>query len=138
MLGEGAIQRTTKGKNVRYFLFVRQVPRHVDDHNALTPIEEQQGFEPLCAVVMQEVMIPAGLDEFGDEHRDLAVRMLVPHLQYVVEDGLERAAVWGIKHNELRNRESDACGWRFDEPIPLGLQIVHVLTGAYLHRVDIW
>jgi hypothetical protein len=55
-------------------------------------MEEQQGFEPLRAVVMQEVMIPAGLDEFGDKHRDLALRMQVSHLRYIVEDGLERAA----------------------------------------------
>ena len=55
-------------------------------------MEEQQSFEPLRAVIVQEVIIPAGLDEFGDKHCDLAVRMLVSHPQYVVEDGLERAA----------------------------------------------
>jgi hypothetical protein len=58
----------------------------------LTTIEEQQGFEPLRAVIVQEIMIPAELNEFGDQHRDLAVRMLVPHVQDIVEDGLERAA----------------------------------------------
>jgi hypothetical protein len=55
-------------------------------------MEEQQGFEPLRAVIVQEVIIPAGLDEFGDQHRDLALRMLISHLQYIVEDGLEHTA----------------------------------------------
>ena len=37
---------------VVFFLFARQVPRHVDDDNALTAVEERQGFEPLRALVM--------------------------------------------------------------------------------------
>jgi hypothetical protein len=55
-------------------------------------MEEQQGFEPLRAVIVQEVIIPAGLDKFVDKPRVLALRMLASHLQYITEDGLERTA----------------------------------------------
>jgi len=56
---------------------IAQVIGGVDGENALVATNFQHPFQQAAALVVQEVFVPRAFDQFGDDHDDAAVRMLL-------------------------------------------------------------
>ena len=71
-----------------------QIPRNIDDHDALVAAYEQQQLEQLSALVVQRCLPPVLYDQLGHEHGDLAIGVIVLYLQNVFDQRHQDEAVW--------------------------------------------
>lgn len=64
----------------------RKVPRDVDHHHTLIAAEQERRLQHGRSLVVHQILIPAAFDEFGDDHRDLSVRVLRSQLRDVIQE----------------------------------------------------
>src|SRR5499425_6207 len=83
-----------------------QMIRNRSDRYALVAVEQQQGPDRLGSIVVQQVMPPMALDQFGNQHCDIAVRMKNLLLDCVLDDRFHNKSIRRIEYYQLRQRQS--------------------------------
>ena len=63
-----------------------EVPRNVDDHNALIAAYQEKQLKQLSTLVVQRRLPPMFDNQFGDEDRDLTVGMIAFNLEDVTDE----------------------------------------------------
>ncbi len=71
---------------------------------------------------MQEMVVPAALHKFRDQHRNLLVRTTPLRFENVLHNRREDQTIPGRQEHELGSDDSGLLGWRFDVAVPLLLK----------------
>ncbi len=67
-----------------YWLGCVEVPGHIDHNDALPALQQQQDPQHLGALVVQQIMLPAVLNQLWNNHRNLSSRVFVLELLDIV------------------------------------------------------
>src|SRR5215469_10269896 len=78
-----------------------QVIRNRSHRYALVAVEQQQGSNRLGSIIVQQVMPPVALDQFGNQHCDIAVWMKNLLLDRIVDNRLHDESIRRIEHYQF-------------------------------------
>ena len=88
MTQEGSIftkvLQVSGGSTTSTELFRLEVPGHIQDRNAVVSLHQNPRFQQSCALGMEEVIVPALLDQFGDDHNDTPAGIVSGQPQNVI------------------------------------------------------
>src|SRR5262249_52521900 len=85
---------------------VSKVERCIHDDDAGTSAQAKQGPQDRAAVVVQESLVPTADHEVGNDDDDVALWVIVAHLQHEIDERGEELAVTRLEHDELRLLEA--------------------------------
>ena len=73
-----------------------------EGEDALVALDHQGPFEEAAALVVQEIFVPAFLNELGNDDDNAAFGILPGELQNILDDGNDNETVGGRKNFEQR------------------------------------
>ena len=82
-------------------------------------------------------MVPLILNQLGNEHGNVSVRICCLLRHGVIHDGLDDEAIGRVEDHELRDRQVRLARWLFYHLGPLAAQIVGAISARNVQHVDL-
>src|SRR5260370_6206837 len=102
---------------------VRDVVGGAGGENARVAADEERPFEESAALVVQKIFVPAILDQFGNDHDNLAVGVLGREFENELDNR--------NNYETIGRRQADELGW-FDTGGAVGL--IHVAFPIHVQK----
>jgi hypothetical protein len=119
------------------FALALQVPGDIDDDDALIAAHQEQEFEELRSLVVEEVVPQAADDEFGKQDGDLAVGVVALDLQDVLDERHENKAVGGFERDKLRESVTGLLNRSKDITSPHGADLLDVVVCVDVYGLNL-
>ena len=109
-----------------------------DGENALVAADQERPFQEACTLIVQEILVPAIFDQFGNDHNNMTIGVLFRELENVLNQGNNNEAVGRRQRGERRRHGPGGSKRLLDVALPFLVQEPGMLAGLHVNGDDFW
>src|SRR5579859_441097 len=121
-----------------FAVLIVEIPRNIGHHDAPVALEIEQSLESGCTLVMQQIVIPAVLDQFGNNDGDDLPGIVLFELQHMIENRRDDEAVRRLEYHEFGRLQSGLKNGLHYETIPVLAQVDGFLATVDVHGPNVF
>src|SRR6267154_51372 len=109
-----------------------------DGENTLVAADQERPFQEACTLIVQEILVPAIFDQFGNDDHNLTIGVLFRELENVLHQGNDDEAVGRRQRGERRRHDPGGLKRLLDVAFPFLVQKPGMLAGLNVNGDDFW